>query len=101
MNHNTLLINLAYIHAFCYSPLHHESIYVHRFFITLADVRKQLQAIVQDVLLKFSRDMRREGHSQETTEDAPPLKKAGAPELLGPLAIFSMLVGLGSWSLLN
>ena len=34
--------------------------------------------------------------SQEITQDAPPLKEAGAPKVLGALAIITMLVGLDS-----
>ena len=60
-----------------------DGVYVHEFFgdaMTLAGFRKRLRAVVQDVLLKFAADMRREGHSQEITEDASPQKKASTPK---------------------
>jgi len=60
-----------------------DGIYVHEFFgdaMTLAGFRKRLRAVVQDVLLDLARDMRREGHSQEITEDVSPQKPASTPE---------------------
>jgi len=60
-----------------------DGIYVHEFFgdaMTLTGFRKRLRAMVQDVLLDFAQDMRREGHSQEITEDASPQNTASAPK---------------------
>ncbi len=59
-----------------------DGIYVDEFFgdaMTLAGFRKRLRAVVQDVLLELARDMRREGHSQEITEDVSPQKPASVP----------------------
>lgn len=60
-----------------------DGIYVHGFFgdaMTLAGYRKRLRAVVQNILLDLAGDMRREGHSQEITENAPPQKTAGTPK---------------------
>jgi GTPase SAR1 family protein len=49
-------------------------VYVHDFFgdaTTKAGYSKRLRAIVQNSLVDFAEDMRREGHDQEITEDAP------------------------------
>lgn len=62
-----------------------DGVYVHEFFgdtMTLVGFRKRLRAVVQDVLLEFAGDMRREGHSQEITEDAPPQMNASTPKLI-------------------
>ena len=60
-----------------------DGVYVHKFFgdaMTLVGFRKRLRAVVQDALLEFEKDMRREGHSQEITEEASPRKKVDTPK---------------------
>lgn len=59
-----------------------DGVYVHEFFgdaMTPAGFRKRLRAVVQDVQLEIARDMRREGLSQEITDEASPQKKVDAP----------------------
>ena len=60
-----------------------DGVYHHEFFgdaMTLAGFRKRLRAVVQDALLEFEKDMRREGHSQEIIEEASPRKKVDMPK---------------------
>lgn len=60
-----------------------DGVYVHEFFggaMTLAGFRKRLRAVVQDALLEFEKDMRREGHSQEITEEASTRRKVDTPK---------------------
>ncbi|KAL9099779.1 MAG: hypothetical protein Q9163_004766 [Psora crenata] len=60
-----------------------DGVYVHGFFgdaMTDLGFNKRLRAVVQDILLQFADDMRREGHSQEIVEGAPKPKRAGRPE---------------------
>jgi len=59
-----------------------DGVYVDEFFgdaMTIEGFKKRLRAMVQDVLLNFAADMRREGHSQEVTEEALPRKRASTP----------------------
>ena len=49
-------------------------VYVHDFFgdaTTKAGYSKRLRAVVQNSLVDFAEDMRREGHDQDITDDAP------------------------------
>ncbi len=60
-----------------------DGVYVHEFFgdaMIPAGFKKRLRAVVQDVLLEFAEDMRREGHSQEIIEDGSRRKKASMPK---------------------
>ncbi|KAL6717733.1 hypothetical protein ACLMJK_003818 [Lecanora helva] len=59
-----------------------DGVYFHKFFgdaMTPAGFEKRLRAVVQDALLEFEKDMRREGHYQEITEETSPRKKADTP----------------------
>ena len=58
-------------------------LYIHEFFsnaTTDVGFSKQLQAVVQDILLEFAEDMRCEGHNQEIIEDAFTLESTSIPK---------------------
>ena len=57
--------------------------YIHEFFgdaTTDMGFSKRLRAVVQDILLEFAEDMRREGHSLEIIEDASLPKSTSIPK---------------------
>ena len=58
-------------------------IYIHEFFgnaTTDVGFSKRLRAVVQDILLEFAEDMRREGHNQEIIGDASTLESTSIPK---------------------
>ncbi|KAL6713034.1 hypothetical protein ACLMJK_009430 [Lecanora helva] len=60
-----------------------DGVYFHKFFgdaMTPAGFEKRLRAVVQDALLEFEKDIRREGHYQEIIEETSPRKKADTPK---------------------